>query len=83
MKKVLNTKNMNITTSDYVKVEDNTQNIDNSRIDKFINTFLIVFDLIAVIILLFVILLVIGIIVGKVELFNIMWYNYYVLGLIN
>lgn len=72
MKKTLNTKNMNITTSDYVKVEDNTQNIDNSRIDKFINTFLILIDLMILIILLFAILVVVGIIVGKVELFNIM-----------
>lgn len=72
MKKTLNTKDMNITTNDYVKVEDRTQNIDNSKIDKFINIFLIVVNLLGIIFLLFVMIVIIGIIVGKVELFNIM-----------
>lgn len=70
MKKTLNTKNMNITTSDYIKVEDRTQNIDHSKIDKFINTFLILIDLMILIILLFAILVVVGIIVGWICIKN-------------
>lgn len=70
MKKVLNTKDMNITTSDYIKIEDRTPKIENIKIDKFINTFLILIDLMILIILLFAILVVVGIIVGWICIKN-------------
>ena len=64
MKKILNTKDMNITTSDHIKVEDRTQNIDNSKIDKFINTLIILVDLLIAILVIFALIVLIGILVG-------------------
>lgn len=65
MKKVLNTKDMNITTSDYIKVEDKTpkiEKIDNT--DKFINTLIILVDLLIAILVIFALIALIGILVG-------------------